>query len=301
MILAMSEWFGWLQQKALADPFAKRYAQAAQLILALPALLAIIALGASIVYYNVAYDPSTAEPPRESTDRAWSVIGPQIVLVLTVVGMVTVIGFLILSIRTTSQQPDWRSFPSLWSLRRKLGMALLSGVSTFLGLGIASTLLILIVAATGPQWLVGAMSVVLVSITIWGSLVVGLRYHQDLCSGAGQTELASTLKTQAGQLDEALQVAAAQFESVRTEMAQHEKTLGALQEEVKKNREAVAASREVAKAQETLERHGRFRRQQIVFLLLGALLGALLGVILAVVIDPVGLRQHVPEWLILFD
>lgn len=215
--------------------------------------------------------------------------------------MLTVLGLLSWLIRTTSQQPDWRSFPSLWSLRRKQGMALLSGASTFLGLGVASTLLILIVAASGPQWLVGAVSVVLVSITMWGSLVVGLRYYQDLCSGDGQTELASALKTQAGQLDEALQAAAAQFESVRSELAQHEKTLGALQEEVRKNREAVAASREVAKAQETLERHGRFRRQQIVFLLLGALLGALLGMILGVVVDPAGMREHLPQWLTLFD
>jgi hypothetical protein len=294
----MSEWFGWLQQKALADPFAKRYAQAAQGVLVLLAALVFMVFVAVVI----AYKPS-AEPSPKSTDPTWAdnLLFTQIVMALIALGAVTVLAELLLSIRTTSQQPDWRSFPSLWSLRRKQGMALLSGGSTFLGLGVATTLLILIVAASGPQWLVGAVSVVLVSITIWGSLVVGLRYYQDLCSGPGQTELASALKTQAGQLDEALQAAAAQFESVRSELTQHEKTLGALQEEVRKNREAVAASREVAKAQETLERHGRFRRQQIVFLLLGALLGALLGVILGVVVDPAGMREHLPQWLTLFD
>jgi hypothetical protein len=290
----MSEWFGWLQQKALADPFAKRYAQAAQGVLVLLAALVFMFFVALIVVYN----PSTARPSPKSTDNVLLV---QITGGLIVLGVVTVLGALIWSIKTSIPQPDWRSFPSLWSLRRKQGMALLSGASTFLGLGIASTVLILIVVVSGPQWLVGAVSVVLVSITMWGPLVVGLRYYQDLCSGAGQTELASTLKTQAGQLDEALQAAATQFESVRTELDQHQKTLAELQEEVTKNREAVAVSREVAEAQETLERHGRFRRQQIVLLLLGAFLGALLGLILGVVIDPEGVRQHLPQWLILFD
>jgi len=39
MIVAMAQWFGWLQQKALADPFAKRYAQAAKGVLVLLAAL----------------------------------------------------------------------------------------------------------------------------------------------------------------------------------------------------------------------------------------------------------------------
>jgi ferric-dicitrate binding protein FerR (iron transport regulator) len=91
-------------------------------------------------------------------------------------------------------------------------------------------------------------------------------------------------ETQASQLDEALRTAAAQFESVRTELDQHQKTLAALQEEVSKNWEAVAVSREAAKAQETLERHrGRRSRRREAFL---ALLGALAGVILGVVVDP---------------
>ena len=54
-----------------------------------------------------------------------------------------------------------------------------------------------------------------------------------------------------------------------------------------------------AKAQETLERHrGRRSRRREIFI---AFFGALLGVIFAVVIDPVGLRQHLPQWLIFFD
>jgi hypothetical protein len=296
MILAMSEWIGWLQKKALGDPFAKRYAQAAQGVL----LLLTVVVFALFVAFIIAYKPS-AEPSPKSTDPAWAdnVLVFQIVAAFLALGVVTFLGSLLVSIKTSSQQPDWRSFPSLWSLRRKQRMALLSGASTSLGLGIASTLLILIVAASGPQWLVGAVSVVLVSITIWGSAVVGLRYYQDLCSGAGQTEQASALKTQAGQLDEALQAAAAQFESVRTELAEHQKTLAGLQQEVSKNRQAVAISRERTKAQETLERYGgrRFRRQQIFFVLLGALLGVVLGV----VVDPEGVRQHLPQWLTFFD
>jgi hypothetical protein len=298
MILAMYERFGWLQQKALADPFAKRYEQAAKGVLVVLAALVFMVFAAFLIAY-----PSIAKRPAKPGDPTWtnSVILAQITIGLMVLGAGSVLGLLFYSIRTSNPQPDWHFFPSLWSPRRKQGMALVSGASTFLGLGIASALLILIVAASGPQWLVGTVSVVLVSITMWGSLVVGLRYYQDLCSGDGQTELASALKSQAGQLDEALQTAAAQFESVRGELAQHEKTLDALREEVRKNREAVAASREVAKAQETLERHGRFRRQQIVFLLLGALLGALLGMIFGVVVDPAGIREHLPQWLTLFD
>jgi ferric-dicitrate binding protein FerR (iron transport regulator) len=86
---------------------------------------------------------------------------------------------------------------------------------------------------------------------------------------------------------------------VRTELDQHQKTLAALQEEVSKNWEAVAVSREAAKAQETLERHrGRRSRRREAFL---ALLGALADVILGVVVDPEGLRQHLPQWVIFFD
>lgn len=191
----MSEWFKWLQQKALADPFAKRYAQAAKGVLVVLAAFVFTLFAAFIIAYN----PSTVEPSPKSTDRTWAdnVLVVQIAVGFFVLGVVTILGGLLSSIKTSSPQPDWRSFPSLWSLRRKQGMALLSGASTFLGLGVASALLILIVAASGPQWLVGAVSVVLVSITMWGSLVVGLQYYQDLCSGDGQTELASTLKTQA--------------------------------------------------------------------------------------------------------
>ena len=80
----MSEWFGWLQQKALADPFAKRYAQAAQLVLTLLALLVFLVLVFAVVYYNVAYDPS-AEPPPESTDRAWGNFAAEIAIALVAV------------------------------------------------------------------------------------------------------------------------------------------------------------------------------------------------------------------------
>jgi hypothetical protein len=232
MIRAMSEWFGWLQQKALADPFAKRYAQAPKDVLVVLDALVFVAFGVFLITYA-----SIPERPPKSTDPTWadSVIVAQITIAFIVLGAGSVLAVLFASIRTSSPQPDWRYFPSLWSLRRKQGMALLSGASTFLGLGVASVLLILI------------------------------------------------------------------FESVRSELAQHEKTLDALQEEVRRNQEAVAASREVAKAQETLERHGRFRRQQIVFLLVGALLGGLLGLIFGVVVDPAGMREHLPQWLTLFD
>jgi hypothetical protein len=113
MILAMSEWFGWLQQKALADPFAKRYAQAAKGVLAVLAAFVFTVFAAFIIAYN----PSTVEPSPKSTDRTWAdnVLVVQIAVGFFVLGVVTVLGGLLTSIKTSS--PSQTGAPSLVSGR----------------------------------------------------------------------------------------------------------------------------------------------------------------------------------------
>jgi hypothetical protein len=194
------------------------------------------------------------------------------------------------AIRTTSPQPGWQLFPSLWSKDRKREAAILSAGATFLGLGIWTAGIIALSIALTPQWVVGCVALITVGITAWGPIVVGLHYYEDLRK-AERAELALDLKEQAAGLEEALRTAVTQFETVRTELEK-------LKSETDRSQQAAAASRELAAAQRTIERHGRWRarREQIVFVIIGLVL----GVVTSVLLNVDGLREHLPDWMIIF-
>jgi hypothetical protein len=282
-----------IRRAALGDPFAEWYSNAAQaafvLIMAVVVLLVAIAV---LVYFpdpgelaNPSPDPSP--PPGWSTNPYFvkAVVG---LLGIGIVSLALRVGQ---AIRTKSPHPQWKLFPSLWTESQRREAAALSAAATFLGLGLWAAGLITLAVIATPQWVVGGVALILVWITVWGPIVVGLKYYEDLCT-IGRAEVALELKEQAAGLEEALRVAVAQFETVRTELQR-------LESEADRSRQAAAVSQELAKAHQVIERHGRWRsrREQLVF----AVLGVILGAVLAIILDVNGLRERLPDWMVMFS
>lgn len=242
----------------------------------------------------VAYFPDQEQlaSTNQSPPSAWSTdpIFVKAILGTFASGVLLILERIWRAIRTTSPQPGWQLFPSLWSKDRKREAAILSAGATLLGLGLWAVAIIASSIALTPQWVVGCVALITVGITTWGPIVVGLHYYEDLRK-AERAELALELKEHAAGLEEALRTAVTQFETVRTELEK-------LKSETDRSRQAAAASRELAAAQRTIERHGRWRarREQIVFVIIGLVL----GVVASVMLNVNGLREHLPDWMILF-
>jgi hypothetical protein len=278
-----------VRRVALSDSLARWYSGAAQGAFTFIALVVIVLVGTAVLVY---WPDATELAEPDPTPSAWStnVYIVKAVLTLLGIGILSLVVRGVQAIRTKSPHPEWKLFPSLWTEQQRREAAALSAAVTFLGLGFWTAGLLAIAVVATPQWVVGGIALILIGITVWGPIVVGLQYYDDLCT-VSRAEVALELKEQAAGLEEALRTAVTQFETVRTELQR-------LESEADRSRQAAAASRELAKAHQTIERHGRWRsrREQLVF----AILGVILGATLAVILDVNGLRQHLPDWVILF-